>query len=115
RSVNFNCVALADGSKPRLMGLKEMLVRFLDFRCEVVSRRSAHALAAAQARLHIVGGFLSVLAGGSGRLDRIVAAIRGAADGAAAAAALVDHHGLSREQVGAVDSTSGGRSCGVWW
>ena len=36
---NANMVALV-GGQPRLMGLKEMLTHFLDFRRDVVQRRS---------------------------------------------------------------------------
>ncbi|KAG2423189.1 hypothetical protein HXX76_010957 [Chlamydomonas incerta] len=121
-SQSFNCVALC-GSSPQLMGLKDMLAAFLEFRCEVVTRRTQAALSAAQQRLHLVDGFLAVL-GSSGssssgsssgssssksgsssignRLDAVVADIRAAPDAAAAREALVSRHGLSEAQAEAV-------------
>ncbi|GIL85975.1 hypothetical protein Vretifemale_14492 [Volvox reticuliferus] len=87
--------------KPRQMGLKAMLEAFLDFRCEVVQRRSSAALLAARQRLHLVEGFLRLLEE-EGRLDAVVADVRAAADGAAARSALVSQHGLSEEQAEAI-------------
>ncbi len=45
-------------------------------------------------------------------MDAVVAEVRGAPDGAAAKAALVERHGLSMEQVGWVGA-QGGRGCRV--
>ncbi|KAG2483101.1 hypothetical protein HYH03_017995 [Edaphochlamys debaryana] len=100
-SIHINSVALV-GGRPRLLGLRDILQHFLDFRCEVISRRSNAALKAKQARLHIVEGLLGLLKGGPARLDAVVAAIRAAADAAAARAALVAQHGLSEAQATAV-------------
>ncbi|GLC46870.1 hypothetical protein PLESTM_001936500 [Pleodorina starrii] len=97
---NYNCMSLLR-TRPRLMGLKEMLQAFLDFRCDVVQRRSSAALRSARQRLHLVEGFLRLL-GEPGRLDGVVADVRGAADGAAARGALVARHGLSEEQAEAI-------------
>ncbi|GLI71075.1 hypothetical protein VaNZ11_015993 [Volvox africanus] len=97
---NFNCMSLHN-MKPRLMGLKAMLEAFLDFRCEVVQRRSSAALLAARQRLHLVQGFLRLLEE-DGRLDAVVADVRVAADGAAARRALVSRHDLSEDQAEAI-------------
>ena len=63
-----------------------------------LERRTAEQLAAAKARAHVVEGYLAVMAD----MDRAVAIIRGAADGAAAAAALGKAMGLSEVQAAAV-------------
>jgi topoisomerase-4 subunit A len=54
--VNLNVIAL-DG-RPRVMGLKELLLEWLDFRKSTVTRRLNHRLAKLGARLHILDGLL---------------------------------------------------------
>ncbi|EFJ47676.1 hypothetical protein VOLCADRAFT_91671 [Volvox carteri f. nagariensis] len=97
---HYNCTSLLN-TKPLQMGLKDMLLAFLDFRCDVVQRRSSASLRAAQQRLHLVEGFLRLLRE-EGRLDAVVADVRAAEDGGAARRALVAKHGLSEEQAEAI-------------
>jgi DNA gyrase subunit A len=52
-SFSCNMVAILDG-QPKLMGLKEILQAFLDFRCSVVERRARFKLSQALDRKHIV-------------------------------------------------------------
>jgi len=52
--VNFNVIAL-DG-RPRVMGLKQLLLEWLKFRKATVTRRLSHRLARVNARLHILDG-----------------------------------------------------------
>ncbi|KAK9837232.1 hypothetical protein WJX81_000248 [Elliptochloris bilobata] len=92
-----NMVALVGGT-PQTLTLKQFLQHFLDFRCEVIGRRARFDMAKAQRRQHLVEGLLHALS----RLDAIVAAIRAAQDGPAAAAALRTDFGLSAEQAEAV-------------
>ena len=54
--VNLNVIAL-DG-RPRVMGLKELLLEWLQFRKSTVTRRLNHRLAKLNARLHILDGML---------------------------------------------------------
>ena len=68
---NFNMVAIHD-QRPVHVGLKQGLQAFLDFRKEVVLKRSAYELAKAQARQHIVEGLIRMLS----ILDQVVATIR---------------------------------------
>lgn len=68
---NFNMVAIHD-QRPVHVGLKQGLQAFLDFRKEVVLKRSAYELAKAQARQHIVEGLIRMLS----ILDEVVATIR---------------------------------------
>ncbi|KXZ50501.1 hypothetical protein GPECTOR_16g676 [Gonium pectorale] len=99
-AIHFNCVSLV-GSQPRCLGLKDMLQAFLDFRCEVVTRRASSQLAAATARAHLLDGLLRLL-NTPGLLDAAVATIRVHADGPAARQALMAQHGLSEAQAEAV-------------
>ncbi len=64
----------------------------------MVQRRARHQLARAQAREHVVQGYLLALQ----QLEAVVEAIRAADDAAAARAALVGRFGLSAEQAEAV-------------
>ncbi|CAH2054162.1 unnamed protein product [Thlaspi arvense] len=52
-SFSCNMVGICDG-EPKLMGLKELLQAFIDFRCSVVERRAKFKLSHAQQRKHII-------------------------------------------------------------
>ncbi len=92
-----NMLALVDG-RPRTLSLKEALRHFLDFRREVVARRTAYDLAQAEARAHILEGFAIAL----DNLDRVIAIIRGAEDTPAARTALMSEFELSERQAQAI-------------
>ena len=94
---NSNTVALV-GTRPVKLDLKRALREFIKFRSGVVRRRAEHELSAAEARYHVLEGFLRIL----GDLDGVIDAIRGADDGASAAAALQETWNLSPEQTEAV-------------
>lgn len=74
-----------DGRRPRTMTLKEMLVAFLDFREEVIRRRSIFLLGKARERAHILAGLAIAVA----NIDEIVATIRRSPDPASAREALM--------------------------
>ncbi len=94
---SFNMVALVN-NQPRLLNLKEILVEFLKHRVEVIRRRTQFYLNKAQARLHLVQGFLKIL----DNLDRAIAIIRGASSTAEAQEGLVAEFELSTTQASAV-------------
>src|SRR6185436_17512958 len=56
-SFSINNVALVDG-QPRTLGLRELLVVWVEHRLVVVRRRSQHRLAKRLERLHLVEGLL---------------------------------------------------------
>ncbi len=92
---NFGVNMLAIvGNEPRLLTLKEALQVFLDFREEVVERRTRYELQKAEERDHLLQGFLIAL----GNIDRVIALIRGAADAATAREQLQEEFGLSQAQ-----------------
>ncbi len=66
-----NMLALVDGA-PRVLNLKTALQHFIDFRREVIVRRSRYQLKKAQERAHILEGLKIAL----DRLDAIIATIR---------------------------------------
>ncbi|UCF10046.1 MAG: DNA gyrase subunit A, partial [Candidatus Bipolaricaulota bacterium] len=78
--------------------LKEILNSFIDFRRDVVRRRTDHRLAVARKRAHILEGYRAALAD----IERTIALIRAAADTEAAAKALQRELALSDEQTDAI-------------
>ena len=90
-------LVIIDGN-PRTLSLKEILNSFIDFRREIVRRRTAHRLDVARKRAHILEGYRIAL----GNIDRVVKIIRGAADSPAAAAQLKSELALSDEQTDAI-------------
>ncbi|GAB3049267.1 DNA topoisomerase IV subunit A [Intrasporangium mesophilum] len=89
----INNVALVDG-QPRTMGLKELLKVYVDFRTDVVRRRSAFRLAKKQERLHLVEGLLIAILD----IDEVIQVIRSSDDAAAAKTRLIDVFDLSDPQ-----------------
>ena len=61
------------GMRPKMLTLREMLTLFVEFRLEVIERRTRHELARREARLHVVQGLLIAL----DAIDEVVAIIRG--------------------------------------
>ena len=70
-SFSFNNVALVNG-RPRTLSLKEIIGQFVDFRHEVVVRRTKFELDKAQKRAHILEGLLKAM----DLIDEIVHIIR---------------------------------------
>jgi topoisomerase-4 subunit A len=68
--VNLNVIAL-DG-RPRVMGLKELLLEWLEFRKSTVTRRLAHRLEKVNSRLHILDGLLIAYL----NLDEVIRIVR---------------------------------------
>jgi len=68
--VNLNVIAL-DG-RPRVMGLKELLLEWLEFRKNTVTRRLTHRLEKVNARLHILDGLLIAYL----NLDEVIRIVR---------------------------------------
>jgi len=90
-------LALVDG-RPRTLTLTELLQVWIDFRREVVLRRSEFRRGKAQARLHLVDGFLIILDG----IDRAVKLIRASQTTSDAKDALIKAFMLSEVQATAV-------------
>jgi DNA gyrase subunit A len=74
-SFGANMVAL-DGGRPLLMTLKDLLVAFIAFREEVVSRRTKFLLNKARDRAHILVGLAIAVA----NIDEVIRLIRAAKD-----------------------------------
>ncbi len=83
-SFGVNTVAL-DGGRPLQMTLKDMLVAFVAFREEVVSRRTKHLLGKARDRAHVLVGLAIAVA----NIDEVIKLIRGSKDANEAREALM--------------------------
>lgn len=92
-SFGINNVALVDG-QPRALGLKELLKVYVDFRIDVVRRRTEFRLAKKKDRLHLVEGLLIAILD----IDEVIQVIRTSDDSAAARARLMQVFDLSEAQ-----------------
>ncbi len=82
----FGCNMLAlNGGRPETLTLRRFLTCFIDFREEVVARRTAHLLRKARERSHILCGLAVAVT----NIDEIVATIRSSADAAEARTKLM--------------------------
>ena len=82
-SFGVNMLAL-NGGRPELLSLKDILAAFVEFREEVVTRRTVYLLGKARERAHILVGLAVAVA----NIDEVIALIRAAKDPAAARAGL---------------------------
>ena len=95
----FPCTMLVvDHNRPRVMNLAQVLQAYLDHRMEVLIRKTKFDLAKAQARAHIVEGFLKAL----NIIDEVVNTIRESKTKADAAEALQSKFGFSDLQAAAI-------------
>ena len=83
-SFGVNMLAI-NGGRPELLTLRDIVVAFVAFREEVITRRTTHLLNKARDRAHILVGLLVAV----GSIDEIIALIRSAADPAEARAGLL--------------------------
>jgi len=83
-SFGVNMLAL-NGGRPEQMNLREIIAAFVQFREEVITRRTTYLLNKARQRAHILVGLLVAVA----NIDEIIALIRAAPDPAAARAGLI--------------------------
>ncbi|XP_066340967.1 probable DNA gyrase subunit A, chloroplastic/mitochondrial [Miscanthus floridulus] len=96
-SFSCNMVAILDG-QPKLMGLKEILQAFLDFRFSVIERRARYKLSQALERKHFLQGIVI----GLDNLDAVIQIIRETSNHTAATGALVKEFDLSEKQAEAL-------------
>ncbi len=92
-----NMLALVDG-QPRVISLKEALQYYIDFRRQVITRRSKFELKVAKSRAHILEGLKIAL----DNIDRIIATIKKAETAEVARKELMSGFGLSQAQAQAI-------------
>jgi DNA gyrase subunit A len=84
-SFGANMIAL-NGGRPEMLTLSDMLRAFLEFREDVVTRRTKHLLAKARDTAHIQVGLAIAVA----NIDEVIRLIRTSTDSGAARAALME-------------------------
>lgn len=96
-SYGINNVALVNG-RPMLLNLKDMIKYFVEFRHEVLVRRTKYELAEAEKRAHILQGLLIAL----DNLDAVIKLIRGSSTVQVAQDGLMSNFALSEIQAKAI-------------
>jgi DNA gyrase subunit A len=97
QAFNFNTLALVNG-EPVVLTLKRLLREFLDYRHQVVTRRTQFELNKALARAHILEGLKIAL----DNLDAVIATIRNAESAEVARGQLIERFSLSEIQARAI-------------
>jgi len=90
-------LALVD-NQPRILGLKEMLLHFLEHRKQVVRRRTEFELRQAEERAHILEGLRAV----AGRIEEAIRLIRKSENRDEARDRLISRFKLTEQQANAV-------------
>ena len=96
-NIPFNMVALANG-KPQTMGLKTILMHYLNHQKDVITRRTQRELEVAENRFHIVEGFIKAI----DVMDEIIKTIRASKSKKDAAQNLIDKFEFSTIQTEAI-------------
>ncbi|MBK7434799.1 MAG: DNA gyrase subunit A [Chitinophagaceae bacterium] len=96
-SYGINNVALVRG-RPRLLNLKDLISEFVEFRHEIVVRRTRYELRKAEERAHILEGYIIAL----DNLDAVIKLIRESSTPALAQEGLITQFGMSEIQAKAV-------------
>ncbi len=97
--ITFGCNMLAlDNGLPKTMNIKQMMQAWITHRIEVVQRRTRFELNKAEARAHILEGYLKAL----DHLDEIVKMIRQAPDRHVARVELIQTYQFSERQADAI-------------
>lgn len=96
-SYGINNVALVKG-RPRILNLKDMISEFIEFRHEVVVRRTQYELRKAKERAHILEGYIIAL----DNLDAVIKLIRESSTPNIAQEGLMSNFGMTEIQAKAV-------------
>ena len=96
-SFSINNVALVNG-RPRTLSLKDILKNFVNFRHEVIIRRTKFDLDKAQKRAHILEGLLKAL----DVIDEVIRIIRNSSSVEEATSELMSNFGFTEIQAGAI-------------
>lgn len=92
-----NNLALVNGV-PKCLSLREMLQCYIDHQFEVVTRRTRFDLKKAQARAHILEGYLMAL----DHIDEVIHIIRSSQTDSEASQRLIERFGFTTEQTTAI-------------
>ena len=93
--INF---LMLDQNQPRLLGLKHIISKYIDFQKEVIIRRTKFELDRAEKRVHILEGYKIAL----DHIDEVIKIIRGSESDVIAKTTLIERFGLSDIQADSI-------------
>lgn len=96
-SYNFNMIVI-DHRRPRQLGLLAILDSYIEFKKEVIIKRTNYDLSMAKARLHIVEGLIKCLS----ILDEVIRVIRASKNKVDAKENLIKEFDFTKEQAEAI-------------
>lgn len=96
-SYNFNMIVI-DHRRPKQLGLLAILDSYIEFKKEVIIKRTNYDLNVAKARLHIVEGLIKCLS----ILDEVIRVIRASKNKADAKENLIKEFNFTKEQAEAI-------------
>jgi DNA gyrase subunit A len=97
--ITFGCNMLAlDKGLPRVLNIKQMIIAWIEHRIEVVRRRTRFELHKAEARAHILEGYLKAI----DHLDEVVKIIRASSNREEARGHLMNRFRFTERQANAV-------------
>jgi len=99
-SYGINNVAIVKG-RPKTLNLKDLIAEFVNFRHEIIVRRTEYELREAQKRAHILEGYMKVI-GTKDDLDRAIKIIRESSTPDLAKDGLIEAFDLSEIQAKAI-------------
>ena len=90
-------LAIVDG-EPRVLNLKEIIIYYINYRVDVITRRTNYDLNKAKEKMHILEGFMIALK----NIDEIIKIIRGSRTAEDAKNGLMERFNFSENQVKAI-------------
>ena len=97
--ISYGIINLAlDKGVPKILNLKQTIQAYIDFRKEVIERRTKFELKKANDRLHIIEGFLIAI----DNIDEIITIIRSSEDTESAKKRISERFNLSEMQANAI-------------
>lgn len=94
---NMNIVAIVDGA-PRQLGLMDYLESYVNFRVDIIKKRTQYDYDRAVARVHILQGLMTAIQ----NIDEVIAIIKGSQSTAQAKERLMQRFALSEVQAVAI-------------
>lgn len=96
---NFSInLLMLDQKKPRTLGLKDIIVKYIEYQKEIIIRRTKYDLTKAEERVHILNGYKIALE----NIDDVVQIIRNSRSDDIAKQTLMDRFGLTEIQTEAI-------------
>lgn len=98
-SINYNSTVLID-DKPRVVGILEILEKFIEHRMEVITRRTQFLLNKASSRLHILEALMKAV--DPANLDKVISLIKNSNNTQEARLSLMNFLAVDEEQSNAI-------------